>query len=342
VAALVLDSDPAGLQVVVPWTAPGETSVEIRTPGSSGAGSASLAVAGAADPVAWRFVAEPYECSAGHAHAFVGSALGPAFVLSASGGRSAAARAHEAAQRLNEAAGPLRASLDAEFEARGASVRLKPRDTLVLEATAEDATVYQESGSRGSDVTPERLASWWTALARDLVLVVLRSQKPSHAAAASEGHVLGQVHEAARRSGGFGLPRQVVADLKPAQRQALRLLALRVPASLIGTAAGTPVASLRLQGNWTGFEIQEGQRKNIAVSFGRSGGTLTFTDGVGIGVPLLSAETPQRNALRFSAQVRGGVRYYLGNWDGERVKGRITADAAGRNGVGSFELTPGP
>jgi pSer/pThr/pTyr-binding forkhead associated (FHA) protein len=344
VPALVLDSDPAGLQVIVPWAAPGASTVEIRTPGSNDAGTASFAVAASADPVEWRFVAEPYECPAGHAHAFASTALGPAFAFSASGGKSAATRAHEAAQHLNEAAGPLRASLDAEFEARGASVRLKPRDTVVLEATAEDATAYQESGTRESVVTPERLASWWTALARDLVLVLLRSQRPSHAAASAEGRVLGDVQQAARRGGGFGLPRQVVTDLKPAQRQALRLLALRVPASLLGPA-GTPggvAASLRLQGNWTGFEIQDGQRKNIAVAFGRSGGTLTFTDGVGIGVPLLSAETPQRNALRFSAQVRGGIRYYLGNWDGERVRGRISADAAGRNGVGTFELTQGP
>lgn len=344
VPALVLDLDPAGLQVVVPWTAPGEATVEIHTPGSGDAGRAALGVAAAADPVEWRFVAEPYEDSAGHAHAFVGTALGPAFVFSASGGKSAAARAHEAALHLNEAAGPLRASLDADFEARGASVRLKPKDTPVLEATAQDAAAYDESGSRGAPVTPERLALWWTALARDLVLVVLRSQKPSYAAAAGEGRILGEVYQAARRTGGFGLPRQVVVDLKPAQRQALRLLALRVPGSLIGpaTAAGTAAASLRLQGNWTGFEIQDGQRKNIVVSFGRSGGTLTFTDGVGIGVPLLTAEIPQRNAVRFSAQVRGGVRYYLGSWDGERVKGRISSDAAGRNAVGSFELTAGP
>lgn len=348
VHALVLGSDPGGLQVVVPWTAAGETTVEIRVPGSGEPGRASLHVTPAADPVEWRFVAEPFDAAAGHARAFVGTALGPAFAFSASGGKSAAERALEAAHRLNEAAGPLRASLDADLEAHGASVRLKPKGTSVLEVTTEDAAAYEEDrtrqGSRAA-VTPERLALWWTALARDLVLVLLRSQKPSYTSVASEGRVLTEVYQAARRSGGFGLPRQVVADLKPAQRQALRLLAERVPASLAGPppAGGGPVAaSLRLQGNWTGFEVQGGERKNISVAFGRNGGTLTFTDGVGLGVPLLAADIPQRNTMRFSAQVRGGVRYYVGGWDGERVKGGISADASGRSVVGNFELTPGP
>jgi hypothetical protein len=35
------------------------------------------------------------------------------------------------------------------------------------------------------------------------------------------------------------------------------------------------------------------------------------------------------------------VRYYVGNWNGEKLSGRITTDPAGRNAVGTFELTPG-
>jgi hypothetical protein len=306
--------------------------------------------------VEWRFVAEPFEDAAGHAHALLSTALGPAFVLSAAGGRSAAERAAEAAQRLNQAAGPLRASLDADFRARGAVVQLLPRETTVLEAAPEDAAGYAENwtaGARGGSVTPERLAQWWTAVARDLVLLLLRNQKPEHAARlGAEGRVLGDVFQAGRRAGQFGLARQAVAELKPAQRQALRVMAQRVPAGLQAPAletaepgAGTLGAGgppLKLQGQWTGFETVESARKMISVSFGRSGGgTLTFTEGVSIGVPLLSAETPQRNAVRFSAQVRGGVRYYLGNWDGEKLTGRIATDPGGRNAVGSFELTPG-
>ena len=63
---------------------------------------------------------------------------------------------------------------------------------------------------------------------------------------------------------------------------------------------------------------------------------------VSIGVPLLLVETPQRSSVRFSAEVRGGIRYYQGAWDGEKLKGRITRDPGGSNVVGTFELRPGP
>jgi hypothetical protein len=354
--ALVVATNAGELQVMVPFAPPGAGTLELSVPGSSQPARVAFEVPPAADPVEWRFVAEPFEDAAGHAHALLSTALGPAFVLSAAGGRSAAERAAEAAQRLNEAAGPLRASLDADFRARGAVVQLLPRETNVLEAAPEDAAGYAENwtaGARGGSVTPERLAQWWTAVARDLVLLLLRNQKPEHAARlGAEGRVLGDVFQAGRRGGQFGLALQAVADLKPAQRQALRVMAQRVPAGLQGPALETAEPGsgavstggppLKLQGQWTGFETVESARKMISVSFGRSGGgTLTFTEGVSIGVPLLSAETPQRNAVRFSAQVRGGVRYYLGNWDGEKLTGRITTDPGGRNAVGSFELTPG-
>jgi hypothetical protein len=32
------------------------------------------------------------------------------------------------------------------------------------------------------------------------------------------------------------------------------------------------------------------------------------------------------------------MRYYTGRWDGERLRGSITTDAAGRNAIASFEL----
>jgi hypothetical protein len=31
----------------------------------------------------------------------------------------------------------------------------------------------------------------------------------------------------------------------------------------------------------------------------------------------------------------------MGSWNGETLSGRITSDPAGRNVVGTFELTPG-
>jgi hypothetical protein len=42
--------------------------------------------------------------------------------------------------------------------------------------------------------------------------------------------------------------------------------------------------------------------------------------------------------VRFSLQIRGGVRHYLGRWDGEAITGSVSTDAAGNNVVASFEL----
>ena len=55
-------------------------------------------------------------------------------------------------------------------------------------------------------------------------------------------------------------------------------------------------------------------------------------------MPLLTLEEPRRDQVRFSVQIRGGVRHYAGKWDGEAIRGSISTDSAGRNVVASFEL----
>jgi hypothetical protein len=55
-------------------------------------------------------------------------------------------------------------------------------------------------------------------------------------------------------------------------------------------------------------------------------------------VPLLTLDPPRRDQVRFSVQIRGGIRHYSGKWDGEAIRGSISTDAAGRNVVASFEL----
>ncbi len=55
-------------------------------------------------------------------------------------------------------------------------------------------------------------------------------------------------------------------------------------------------------------------------------------------VPLITLEQPKRDQVRFSVQIRGGIRHYSGKWDGETIAGSISTDAAGRNVVASFEL----
>ena len=75
----------------------------------------------------------------------------------------------------------------------------------LLEVSEEDAAAYNEDWTglrgRGGPVTRARLARWWEALGRDIVLITVRGQAPQNAAAlAPEGRVLGQLFESAQRS----------------------------------------------------------------------------------------------------------------------------------------------
>jgi hypothetical protein len=361
VAALVVSAAPDALVVVVPRTGPGEPTraVEVRVPGSENVGQGVLQVAPAADPVELRFVAEPFTAVAGRPHAVLATGLGPAFVVAMSGGKTAAARAVEAAQRLNGAAAVLRTTVGLNFEARGLGaspvLALAGRPEALLEVAEEDAAAYNEDWTglrgRGGPVTRARLARWWEALGRDLVLLTVRGEKPQFAAAlAPEGRVLGQVFDAAQRTGRPGVPRQLVDEARPPLRDGLRLLGLRVPASVaappaavastgLPAAAATPApARLQLEGTWGGSQVEQGQRQYISVEFRRGGGRISYEGGITLTVPLLTVEPSRRDQVRFSVQIRGGIRHYSGKWDGEAISGSISTDAAGRNVVASFEL----
>jgi hypothetical protein len=311
--------------------------------------------------VGFLFVPEPFTAAPGRPHAVLATGLGPAFVLAASGGRSAAARAVEAASRLNGAAQALRTTLDLNFEARNVdsspTLGLAGRTEALLEVTAEDAAAYDEDWTslrgRGGPVTPARLARWWEAVARDVVLLTVRGERPRFAAAlAPEARVLGQLFDAAQRTGRAGIPRQVVDEARPALRDGLRLLALRVPASVEAQAppaVATPALSaataatprpvpLALDGTWAGSESEGGQRQYLTVRFRRGSGTIAYEGGITLTVPLLAVEQAGRDRARFSVQIRGGVRHYVGKWDGETLAGSVSTDSAGRNVVASFEL----
>jgi hypothetical protein len=192
-----------------------------------------------------RFSAEPFEDEGGHFHATVTTALGPVLVLSAAGGRSAVERAFEAQRRLNEAAATLKASRDADIEVRPADgaygLFLTGKNDALVQARPEDAAAYNEDWTKakgkGGPATPGRLASWWGAVLRDLVLLLARGEKPHYAAGLSpEGKPLGDLFDAARKSAAAGVPRSVLTQGRPPARVALRPLALR-------RRAGRPRAS---------------------------------------------------------------------------------------------------
>lgn len=352
VRALVLSVTASELKAVVPWVSgAGDLPVELRVPGTPNAGEGTFSVT-ATDVIDFRFAAEPLDDAPGHDHVALATPLGPAFVLAASGGRTAAERALEAQKRLNDAAVPLKATRDLTFEARNLNaspvIGVAGRPEPILEVSEEDASAYAEDwtklGARKGPVTAVRLALWWEAVARDLVLLLIRSERPHFAAAlAPEGRVMGDVFDAARRTGRFGVPREI--SLKPATMAAVRVMGLRVPAQIAGPgAAGSQAAAggppLRLEGDWTGSEVVDASRKYVSVRFKGRGGSLAYEGGISISVPLEGLDQPQRGAVRFSVPYRGGSRYYIGKWNGEKISGAVSSDANGRAPVGSFELSP--
>jgi pSer/pThr/pTyr-binding forkhead associated (FHA) protein len=353
--ALVISAFDNELKAIVPWAPPGDAPLELHVPRSENVGTASMTIAPRSDPLEFRFVAGPIRDDPSHDHAVLATALGPAFVLSASGGRSAADRAHEAQQRLAEAAVALKASLTADIEVRdlegSPALGLTGKAEPLFEVTAEDAAAYNEDWTglrgKGGPVTRARLALWWGAVARDQVLLLIRGEKPHFTAElAPEGRVLGQVADAARKTGKFGLPQEVVDKAPAGWREALRLVALRVPATVKGPAPapGTspapeaaPGGPLKLDGIWSGSETEGGTVKYVTVTFTRDGGTLTYERALTMSVPIESVQA-QKAAVRFSAKSGSRTAWYLGKWDGLKLRGTIHADSPTGTQTGTFEL----
>jgi hypothetical protein len=368
VQALVVSSSGDELTVVVPRLEAGETTrpLEVRVPGSPEVGRAGIQVTAPPDPVGLRFVAEPFDGPSAHPHAVLSTALGPAFVLAAANGVTAAERARAAQEALNAAVPALAASPNVLPEAR--DVETKPVLAMpgqlspLLEVTEADAAAYNEDWTRlrnrARTVTPARLARWWEAVARDLVLVLARAEPPRFAAAlAPEGRVFQEVYDAVRRAGG-PVSAEVVARLRGGTRDGLRVVALRVPPTVTvevppaagaagAAAAETPTPPpepraepLRLEGTWTGTENEGGRQRYVTVTFRRDYGSIAYEGGLTLTVPFLELERRGRDRVRFTIQIRGGIRHYLGAWDGETLSGDISRDQAGRDVVGSFELRP--
>jgi hypothetical protein len=164
------------------------------------------------------------------------------------------------------------------------------------------------------------------------------------------------MHPLARKSVTAGVPRQVVADAK-GLRDAVRIAALRVPASVKGPVAETTAAAatsqpaatpavpagpaLKLEGRWAGSETDAdgGGTKYVTIVFSGASGTLTYERALSLSQPLLGVEQV-KSAVRFSLQTGGGPRYFQGRWDGQKISGTISADPGGKQPLGTFELTP--
>jgi hypothetical protein len=355
--ALVISGSDSEVKALVPRGAASGPAVpvDVKVEGHDNVAQSTVTVSPPLDPVDFGFAAEPFVDAAGHEHALITTGLGPAFVLSDAGGRSAAARAAEAVRRLNLAAIPLRASRGEDLEVRGVDsdpvVVLMGKSEPLLSVTEEDAAAYNEDWTRlrgrGGPVTRARLALWWGALARDLVLMLVRGETPRHAAGlAPEGRVLVDLFDAARQTGRFGVPLSVVEDARPATREALRVVGLRVPAAVSGPpGAGAPaptagVPSLKLDGGWTGAETDAEGRKYVTVQFTGASGSLSYQRALSVSVPLTGVEQPRKGTVRYSVKTAAGTRFYLGRWDGAKITGTIFSDAAQTFPIGTFELEP--
>ena len=283
-------------------------------------------------------------------------------MLASSGGRTAADRAASAADRLNAAAQPLRTTLGLTLEARGLEsnpvIGLVGSSEALLEITEEDASAYNEDWTglrgRGGPVTRARLARWWEALGRDLVLMTVRG-----AGAAARGRARGRgararpaVRDRPARAALPACRSSVVDEARPPMLEALRAAgAARAgrgrgprarPTPRLSPAAAaatpTPPPPLQLEGSWGGSQVEQGQRQYLTRQRPRQRRQRGVRGGITFTVPMLSLEKPRRDQVRFSVQIRGGMRHYAGRWDGETLSGNVSTDAAGKNVVGTFEL----
>jgi hypothetical protein len=271
-------------------------------------------------------------------------------VLSSAGGRRAGERALLAQERLNRAATSLKASLAADVEVRpGPVVALVGQDEPLFEVTEEDAAAYNEDWTKlkgkGGPTTRARLAVWWCATLRDVVLLLLRSEKPRHAASlAPEGRVLVDLYDAARKVSTSGVLREVVVKGPPRIHEGLRMLALRVPPTVkepessSAGPSGSREIHQRVAGIWSGSQTDEGERMSITLTFSGETGTLTYERTLTLTLPILRVEQPQGDTLRFSLQSGERLLRYVATLEGERMKGKIYSEAAGGSEIGTFEL----
>jgi len=344
------------LQLAVPRIVPGEEPpvLELRVSGSANTASRAVAVSPLSDPVGFHFFVEPFTLGGGSGvdRAVLSTVLGPAFVISASGGQSAAQRAVAAQARLNAVASRV-AQAGQSVVARGLegepSVGLGAEGESLLDVTAEDAAAYEEAWARPRGVVRPvdraRLARWWGALAGDLARLLARGEPPQDTLAlAQEGRVLAQVHE---RSGGR-ITQQFI-ESQPALRESVKSLGLKIPSSVPAAAApvttvttaagGEEPEALTLEGRWRGALGESGRTRPFNVTFQGAGGVLEYEGAVSFSQPISNARL-REGKLSFSTEQGGGTRYFEGTWDGEKVGGTISSRASGQGDIGTFELRP--
>ena len=113
--------------------------------------------------------------------------------------------------------------------------------------------------------------------------------------------------------------------------------------SLLSLAQGAPArkpaaaAPLVLEGVWMGDEVGAVGSKHPTITFTKDGGTLAYEDasgGTGSFKMRLQAFKVDGTQVRFAVPGGGSLRHWSGRWDGKKITGTISADAAGASPIG--------
>jgi hypothetical protein len=292
-----------------------------------------------------RYFPEPAVEHPGHDHAFVACELGPVLLLS---GKADAASTAERASKVAAALNALADQTDAiVFESRddpAPGVGIAGRPELLVAVTPEDSAGYGEpwstSGANRAP-SPQRLASYWTALLQDHRLLFFQKDRPVKLLElSSRAKVLSELYaEATRRSGpGQGVPASLPGTLTPEIVRGLRELALLLPPESAEGAA----SARAVEGLWEGTMQEAGVPEKpvsvrLQIAGSRLAGTLTTKVGkVAMDVPLRDVSY-SKGALKFTL-VSGGVpRVFSGSLQGDTLSGTIQG-SGGSGPAGRFSL----
>lgn len=279
------------------------------------------------------FFAAPVARYPGEALAFVSTRIGPVLLL---GGPdkspSTALRAASVSTALNRLVSSA-GSTKIEIEYRpgpAPSVAVAGQVDPILVATAEDAAAYSrawQTGSRsGRRVGARALAQHWAALLQDYFGLFLYKERPLQMVARSrQARVFKDIYSAAqRRSGGRGIPTNIVYPTTEGMAEALRNAALVV-------SNQTPRPEVAVDGRWQGNinDPDMGTRRfEVIIEVGDKGVTgsmKTWRGSIELSAPLRDI-TFSRGTVRFIADLRGTAHKFEGPLEENSITGTATRE----------------
>ena len=74
--------------------------------------------------------------------------------------------------------------------------------------------------------------------------------------------------------------------------------------------------------------MEAGERRTVTVTFAGAGGVVAYQRALTLTSPLSGVEQGKKGSVHFEIQSARGPRYYLGQWDGQKISGIITAHGA--------------